>query len=216
MISAKRPIVDCFLECSAQVGSAKCKNDERRLSGKQLLRPNDWLSRKAVKVRVLRHARIQFLKSLSLCDRVAFLMEGVRVTLKAEKPEMIPLRADTLGAKLKQRRFERGLRQIDVAHEMGVDEHSIVSWEKRKKEPMVSQYPAIIAFLGYEPWSEPTSLGQKLRAQRRRQVYPSNRQPPRLTWTRGRSGAGRQTCVRQPIGTGFTSMAFWRDHSPTL
>jgi len=112
-------------------------------------------------------ARVQLVAAMNPCDRVAFLMEGVRVTLKAEKPEMIPLRADTLGAKLKRHRLERGLRQIDVARELGVNHHSVIDWENGK-EPTDRQFPAIIRFLGYEPWSEPLSLSQRLRAHRRR------------------------------------------------
>ena len=36
-----------------------------------------------------------------------------------------------LGARLKRRRLEKGLRQIDAAREMGVDQRSVINWEKR-------------------------------------------------------------------------------------
>jgi len=112
-------------------------------------------------------ARVQLIAAMNPCDRVAFLMEGVAVSLKAEKPEAKALQADTLGAKLKRRRLELGLRQIDTARAMGVNQHSIMDWENGK-EPTDRQYPVIIRFLGQEPWPKPKSLGERLQAQRRR------------------------------------------------
>lgn len=50
---------------------------------------------------------------------------------------------------------------------MGVSEASIVDWEAGK-QPYDRMYPRIIAFLGYEPWSEPESLADMLVATRRR------------------------------------------------
>jgi hypothetical protein len=41
-------------------------------------------------------------------------------------------------------------------------------WERNVREPFVSFYPAIIRFLEYEPWPEPTTLAEALLAERRR------------------------------------------------
>ncbi|WP_425281572.1 helix-turn-helix domain-containing protein [Peiella sedimenti] len=41
-------------------------------------------------------------------------------------------------------------------------------WERDEREPFIHFYPALIAYLGYEPWSEPNSLGERLRLERRR------------------------------------------------
>lgn len=41
-------------------------------------------------------------------------------------------------------------------------------WERDEREPFVSAYPAIIQFLGYEPWPEPTTLAEALKVERRR------------------------------------------------
>lgn len=90
------------------------------------------------------------------------------MSLFATKPEILADRGDMLGAHLRRARKIRGLRQIDAAVMMGVDEHTVIDWEKERKQPTVRQYPAIIAFLGYEPWPEPQTLGGILIAERRR------------------------------------------------
>lgn len=133
------------------------------------------------------------------CGRVAFLMPGVRARAVTTKPDVAALREGTLGAKLKRRRRERGLRQIDVAREMGVNQHSVIDWEKGK-EPMVAQYPAIIAYLGYEPWSEPQSLGENLTAERRRRGLSIRQAAELLKIDEGTFGAwerGSRRPVRQ-------------------
>ena len=57
---------------------------------------------------------------------------------------------------------------VDAAAVAGVDPKTWMWWERDEREPYVHQYPAIIQYLGYEPWSEPGTLGEKLLAQRRR------------------------------------------------
>ncbi|WP_414643387.1 helix-turn-helix domain-containing protein [Brevundimonas sp.] len=41
-------------------------------------------------------------------------------------------------------------------------------WERDEHAPTVCQYPAIIRYLGYEPWPEPATLGDRLLIERRR------------------------------------------------
>jgi transcriptional regulator with XRE-family HTH domain len=50
---------------------------------------------------------------------------------------------------------------------MSVNERTVSGWE-RNQEPLVGHYPAIIAFLGREPWPEPKTLPERLVAGRRR------------------------------------------------
>lgn len=66
------------------------------------------------------------------------------------------------------RRQVLGHRQIDAAAVVGVDPKTWMCWERDEREPYVHQYPAIIRYLGYEPWREANSLGEKLLARRRR------------------------------------------------
>jgi transcriptional regulator with XRE-family HTH domain len=103
------------------------------------------------------------------CGRVAFLLPGVRARARGTKAEIAALEGDTLGAKLKRRRVQLGLRPIDVAREMAVAQHRVINREQGLKKPVVSQYPAIIPFPGREPWPEPKTLAEELRAERRRE-----------------------------------------------
>ena len=120
-------------------------------------------------------ARVQLIAAMNPCARVAYLIPGVPVSVSVQKPEVVALHADTLGAKLKRRRVERGLRQSEAAAEMGVCESSVLNWERGKKEPEVSFYPIIVAFLGYEPWAVPNTLQEKIVAARRRRGWPIER-----------------------------------------
>lgn len=73
-----------------------------------------------------------------------------------------------MGAQLKRRRAELGLFAKGAAAQIGVCEEALYKWEKGMCEPHAQLYPKVIAFLGYEPWPEPQTLGEKLRAERLR------------------------------------------------
>ncbi len=49
-----------------------------------------------------------------------------------------------------------------------MDEKSLASWEGDEWSPAITAYPALVRFLGYEPWPEPKSLSEALLAERRR------------------------------------------------
>ncbi len=72
-----------------------------------------------------------------------------------------------LASKLEHRRWELDLTQRQVADLMGVNYWTFITWEKGR-EPLPWAYPAIIKFLGYEPWDAPTTLGEQLKAERLR------------------------------------------------
>jgi transcriptional regulator with XRE-family HTH domain len=57
---------------------------------------------------------------------------------------------------------------LDAAAFAGVDAKTWMWWERGEHEPTVQHYPAIIRYLGYEPWPEQATLGAQLLAQRRR------------------------------------------------
>lgn len=57
---------------------------------------------------------------------------------------------------------------MEAAERMGVDPKTLMWWERDEKVPFVRAYPALIAFLGYEPWEEPATLAAALLAERRR------------------------------------------------
>lgn len=97
-----------------------------------------------------------------------FLLPNIPVHLVVTKPELTVNLGDDLGSCLRQRRRELGLSQPDAAKAIGVCKASIWNWENGRAEPDDSLLPAIIAFLGREPWPEPQTLAARLRAERRR------------------------------------------------
>lgn len=114
------------------------------------------------------------------------------------------LSGDSLGARLQRRRFELGLRRIDAAEELSVDEKTLMWWEQGAREPFVSAYPAIIAFLGYEPWDEALTLGEALLAERRRRGLRIDQAAELArvdegTWRRWERGEWRPTRLTLPL-----------------
>ena len=97
---------------------------------------------------------------------VAFLLPGIPVHLKGPKHESIE--GAGVGEHLKRRRLQLGLKQTDVAARLGVSEFSVQGWEARGRAPEDRHYPAILDFLGYEPWPAPQTFGEHLRAARLR------------------------------------------------
>jgi transcriptional regulator with XRE-family HTH domain len=90
------------------------------------------------------------------------------VALRARKPEIAAEEGDTLGAKLLRRRRELGLRRVDAAAIIGIDAKSLMWWERGIRLPADRFYPGLIGYLGYEPWPEPETLGERFAAERRR------------------------------------------------
>jgi transcriptional regulator with XRE-family HTH domain len=98
---------------------------------------------------------------------VAFL-QFIPVCLKALKYNEIYFEPQTLGEHLKKRRLTLKLYQREVAERLGVDEFTVLNWEKGKTyEPHVSDIPAIMDFLGYNPFPKPITLSERLLAARR-------------------------------------------------
>jgi DNA-binding XRE family transcriptional regulator len=64
--------------------------------------------------------------------------------------------------------MELGLLQRMVQARFKLDKETYATWEKDRCYPAMKQWPAIIAFLGFDPNGEPQSIGEKLRAYRRR------------------------------------------------
>jgi transcriptional regulator with XRE-family HTH domain len=97
--------------------------------------------------------------------RVAFL-PGVRVILNTLKPKDYEDSPRTLGEHLKKRRRQLGLYQREAAKGLKVDHFTYINWEKGHTEPYAHSYPAIIAFLGYDPSPEPRTLAGRVRLKR--------------------------------------------------
>jgi len=76
------------------------------------------------------------------------------------------LPAGTLGATFRERRWSRGLEQLQAAKEIGVSTATYRSWEVNHSVPALKYLPAAIAFLGYDWRPAPHSFGESLRFKR--------------------------------------------------
>jgi site-specific DNA recombinase len=68
----------------------------------------------------------------------------------------------TLGDHLRLRRLSLKLLQRQVAAQFGINVASIYNWENNRGEPELRYIPAILTFLGYNPFPAPTSTGDRL------------------------------------------------------
>lgn len=92
------------------------------------------------------------------------------VTLRGRKLRPgYPETPRTLGEHLKKRRLDLGLPQHEVARQVGATVQTVCNWERGRTEPEPRHYPAIIAFLSYDPLPSGETLGERIRATRRRQ-----------------------------------------------
>ena len=61
-----------------------------------------------------------------------------------------------IGQHLRKRRFELGIRQIEAARRLGVSDRTLSLWECDRAPPVWANQPRIIAYLGYDPFTDPT------------------------------------------------------------
>lgn len=72
-----------------------------------------------------------------------------------------------MGEHVRKKRLKMGLAQKEVAAQLGVVPWTIMNWEKGRTEPPIASIPAIVRFLGYDPFPQPKTLSQHLLAKRR-------------------------------------------------
>jgi DNA-binding transcriptional regulator YiaG len=78
-----------------------------------------------------------------------------------------PKQIITIADHLRKRRLDLKLLQGDVARMIGVSEDTITYWENGRTVPLISAIPAVIRFLGYNPYEVDTStLGGKVKQYR--------------------------------------------------
>ena len=100
--------------------------------------------------------------------RLRALMGASRCTPTCGTTEPALADLPDLGTLVRERRRERGLTMEATAREIGVNAWTVLGWEHNRHFPPADLMPAIIRFLGREPWPEPRSLGDRLRAERLR------------------------------------------------
>ena len=100
--------------------------------------------------------------------RVAFLpLVRIRLT-KCPRPKAYCENPQTLGEHVRKRRLELGLTQKQAAKSLGVNPWTELNWETGQHEPPIRSMPAILRFLGYDPFPMPTTLGARLLEARRK------------------------------------------------
>lgn len=107
-------------------------------------------------------------------ERIAAFLRAPRHELEppVPAPEAEPEDPElTLGQMLRDRRKELGLSQPQAAAQIGINEWTLLSWEHDRRVPTDRFYPALITFLGREPWPAPAKTGHKLRAERLRRGW---------------------------------------------
>jgi DNA-binding XRE family transcriptional regulator len=62
----------------------------------------------------------------------------------------------TLGQHLKKKRFLAGVRQREAAVKLGVSARTLSLWECDRIYPSWAFQPLLIAYLGYDPFTDPT------------------------------------------------------------
>lgn len=131
-------------------------------------------------------------------------MPGVSVRLHTHRLDVRASVGPSLGAQLVRRRRQRGLTRAAAAAELGVSCKTLMWWERNEHAPYVSCYPAIIRFLGREPWLDPTNLGEALLAFRRRKGLEIRKAATLIgvdegTWRRWERGEWRPTGRTIPL-----------------
>jgi transcriptional regulator with XRE-family HTH domain len=84
--------------------------------------------------------------------------------LRAAKPkhERYPNEISTLGDHLRSRRLDRNLLQRQVAEHIGVDVTTVCTWESNASIPAIRYVPAVLEFLGYDPFPPSYTLAERL------------------------------------------------------
>ena len=81
------------------------------------------------------------------------------------KKGVVPL-PRTLGEHLRHRRLTMDLRQEDVARQLGTLREVYERWERDERQPVISEWPGILSFLGCYPFSQETAADLVLKARR--------------------------------------------------
>jgi len=71
------------------------------------------------------------------------------------KSSQYPKQINSLGDHIRVQRLDLKLLQKQVADCIGVDKITITNWEHKPAVPAIRYLPAIIQFLGYNPYPRP-------------------------------------------------------------
>lgn len=116
------------------------------------------------------------------------------IRLKASRPAPFPQAPQTLGDHIKRRRLALRLTQKEAAKLLAAGAYTVLNWEKNKAAPPIRAIPAILRFLGYDPFPPPNSLAERLLAKRRQMGWSIEKAASQLgvdegTWAAWERGA---------------------------
>lgn len=103
-----------------------------------------------------------------------------------------------MGEHLKRARLDRSIRQREVARSIGCRPAALGSWEKGRVAPDVRFWPAILAYLGYDPRPEPAGFGGRIRAAREAEGLSERELARKLGLDPGTVDAWERDQVRRP------------------
>lgn len=117
----------------------------------------------------------------------------MRLTLRALIPKEPQKPPERFGDHIRQRRCQLRISQREAGVVVGVTAQTILHWEKGHTEPPIESMPAILRFLGYEPFPKPETLADRLFCIRRRRGWTIKEAAKALgvdegtwsTWERG-------------------------------
>jgi len=127
--------------------------------------------------------------------RVAFL-PNVPVRLTALKPKGVQPPPSSLGEHIRARRLDLGLTQRAAADQLGVSASTVLNWERIKTEVPVQAVPAVVRFLGYDPFPVPTTLSERMQAKRRHMGWSIQDAAQALGVDEGTWGAWEREAVK--------------------
>jgi len=132
------------------------------------------------------------------------------------KPKPYKEAPETLGEHLRKRRMELGLLQRQVALQLGVSPFTYLTWEKDQLEPEVRMVPRIIGHLGYDPFPEPKTLGERIKAKRRRFGLSQEQAAKHLSIDEGTLRRWERDEWRPSVRTRVKLEIFLAQHEPRL
>jgi transcriptional regulator with XRE-family HTH domain len=92
------------------------------------------------------------------------------VTLKGQASKPIPANYPSelkhLGDHLQKKRLDLGLQWKQLAALIGIEATTVANWWRMRTQPALEAWPAIIAFLEYDPRPAPATSGQRLKQHR--------------------------------------------------
>jgi len=104
----------------------------------------------------------------AIADFVRHKMHGQQEQAAPQEPEQAVEPSLDFGDMLRSRRTELGLTISAAANLIGANSWTLLHWEHNRRAPACRFFPSIIRFLGREPWPEPQTIAERLRAERLR------------------------------------------------